>query len=247
MISRFSWIASALLVAACAAAQSPPAPPQGSAQEKKIEKKEQSRRVLGLPEFAVTDREDAPPLPIQGKFRLFYRTAFDPMEFVITGLEAGIGQAEDSFPAYGQGASGYGKRFGAAYADQLSSNFFAIFLYPSLLKDDPRYFRLGEGSFKRRFGHALAQEFIAHKDAGGRTFNWSNTLGALSSGALSNAYYPPAERGFGLTMSRAGVALLYGSLGGIGSEFWPDISRKMHRKKSPLSTGEQAQKQKARQ
>ncbi len=221
-----------------------PAPPSGSEPEKKIEKKEQSRRMLGvLPQFGVTDRKNAPPLTPKGKFHLFYRSAFDPTEFALVGVEAGISQAENAFPAYGQGASGYGKRYGAAFTDQVSSGFFTNFLYPTLLKEDPRYFRLGEGSFRHRIGYALSQEFVAHKDAGGRSFNWSNAFGAVSAGSISNAYYPSADRGFGLTMGRAGVSLLYGSLGGLGSEFWPDIYRKIHhRRLPPLVPGQQTQK-----
>jgi hypothetical protein len=221
-----------------------PGPPKGSEREKKIEKKEQSRRMLGvLPQFGVTDRMNAPPLTPKGKFHLFYRSAFDPTEFALVGAEAGISQAENAFPEYGQGASGYGKRYGAAFTDQVSSGFFTNFVYPTLLKEDPRYFRLGEGSFTHRIGYALSQEFVAHKDAGGRSFNWSNALGALSAGSISNAYYPSASRGFGLTMGRAGVSLLYGSIGGLGSEFWPDIYRKIHhRRLPPLVPGQQAQK-----
>jgi len=221
-----------------------PAAPQDPGQEKKIEKKEQSRRMLGLPQFTVTDRKNAPPLTPKGKFRLFYKSAFDPAEFVVVGLQAGISQAQNSFPAYGQGASGYSKRYGAAFADQATSTFFADFAYPTLFKQDPRYFRLGEGSFKHRFGYAVSQIVIAHKDKGGRTFNWSTTLGALSSGSISNAYYPAADRGFGLTMNRAGISLLYGSLGDLGSEFWPDIDHKLfHRrpKGTVLPAGEQTQ------
>ncbi len=201
-----------------------PAAPQDPGQEKKIEKKEQSRRMLGLPQFTVTDRKNAPPLTPKGKFRLFYKSAFDPAEFVVVGLQA---------------------RYGAAFADQATSTFFADFAYPTLFKQDPRYFRLGEGSFKHRFGYAVSQIVIAHKDKGGRTFNWSTTLGALSSGSISNAYYPAADRGFGLTMNRAGISLLYGSLGDLGSEFWPDIDHKLfHRrpKGTVLPAGEQTQK-----
>jgi hypothetical protein len=224
-----------------------PAPPKNSVQEKekKIEKKEQSQRVLAvLPQFTVTDRKNAPPLTPKGKFHLFYKTAFDPAEFALAGIQAGISQADDSFPAYGQGASGYAKRYGAAFTDQVSSGFFANFAYPSLLKEDPRYFRLGQGSVKHRFGYALAQIVVAHKDNRGRTFNWSNTLGALSSGSLSNVYYPSADRGLGLTMNRAGISLLYGGVGTLISEFGPDLDKKLHRhrQKPPLSSGEQTQK-----
>ena len=225
-----------------------PSPSKTGDKDQKTEKQEKSQRTLGvLPAFGVTNEKNARPLTPSGKFRLFYKAAFDPVEFVVVGAQAGISQAGDGFHAYGQGASGYGTRYGAAFGDQVSSNFFGNFVYPTLLKEDPRYFRLGEGSFKRRFGYALSQEFIAHKDQGGRTFHWSNTLGAISAGSISNAYYPAQDRGFSLTMSRAGIAMLYGSLGGLGSEFWPDIYRKVHhRHPKPLSPAEQTQKEEKR-
>ena len=251
MKSRSPFIVLIVLLLRFASAQQAsqtPAPQKGSEQEKKIEKKEQSRRMLGvLPEFAVTDRKNAPPLTVGAKFHLFYKTALDPSEFAITGIQAGISQADNSFPAYGQGASGYGKRYGAAFADQASSGFFANFFYPVLFKQDPRYFRLGQGKWQQRFGYALAQTVVGHTDNGGRTFNWSNILGALSAGSISNAYYPAEDRGLGLTLDRAGISLLYGSLGGLTSEFWPDVSRKLHHHHEPqLAPGEQTQKQQER-
>jgi hypothetical protein len=225
-----------LLASSLAAAQNTPPPnaPSSSAgkQENEMQKKEQSQRILGVvPMFAVTSRQDAPPLTPGQKFHLFVKSSIDPFTFVVAGLQAGIGQATDDFPAYGQGAEGYGKRYGAALADSVSSNFFSNFFYPVLLKQDPRYFRLGEGTVKHRIGYAVAQEFVCRNDRGERAFNFSSALGALSTGGISNAYYPQSDRGFGLTMSRAGIALIYGSAGGLVSEFWPDIQRKLFHKK----------------
>lgn len=213
-------------------AQTSPSPPEPAspkadktASEQEIERQEQSQRMLGvIPNFGTTSRHDAPPLSPGAKFRLFYKSAFDPVELSVVGLQAGISQAEDEFPEYGQGAEGFGKRYGATLADEVSSNFFANYFYPVLLKEDPRYFRLGEGSIKRRLGYALLQEVDCRTDKGGRSFAWSNVLGAFSSGGLSNLYYPEAERGFGLTMSRSAIAIGYGSLGGLVDEFYPDIS-----------------------
>ncbi|HEY6270774.1 MAG TPA: hypothetical protein VIX19_02145 [Terriglobales bacterium] len=209
-------------------------------QQEEILKKEQSQRVLGVvPQFSVTSRQHPPPLTAGQKFHLFAKSAFDPVQFGIVGLQAGIGQAENSFPTYGQGASGYGKRYGAAFADEISSNFFSNFAYPVLFKEDPRYFRVGEGSIKHRIAYSLAQEFVCRTDAGNRRFSYSNVLGAFTAGAISNVYYPPANRGFGLTMSRSGIALLYGSLGGLFDEFWTDIDQKLfHRKKQDAVTAQ---------
>src|SRR5207248_6668091 len=191
-----------------------------SEQEKQVQKKEQSRRLLGIiPQFGVTSRQNAAPLTGAEKFHLFRKSAFDPIEFGLVGLQAGIEQASDQFPGYGQGAAGYGKRYGATFADQVSSGFFSNFLYASLLKEDPRYFRVEEGSLKQRIGHSLAQEFVAHTDRGGRSFNFANVLGAVSAGGVSNIYYPSSDRGFGLTMSRAALSSGYGCLGNLVDEF----------------------------
>lgn len=215
----------------------------GADTEKEIQKKEQSQRILSVvPRFGVTSRQNAPPLTTGQKFRLFAKQSFDPFQYFSAGLQAGVSQAENEFPGYGQGAAGYGKRYGASLADQVSSNFFANFVYPSLLKEDPRYFRLGEGSLRHRVFYSLAQEFVCHTDKGGRSFNWSNVLGAFSSGGLSNTYYPRSDRGFGLTMSRSAISLLYGSAGGLIDEFWLDVQRKLfhkHPREAVLSTEDQ--------
>lgn len=198
--------------------------------EVELEKKEQSSRILGvLPEFSVT-RQNAPPLTPRQKFRLFRKTAFDPFVFALVGAQAGISQARNTFPGYGQGAEGYGKRYGAAYADRFSAGLFST-SFAVLLKQDPRYFRLGEGSSKHRIGYALAQQFVCKTDEGNRQFNYSRVSGVLMSAGLSNAYYPESSRGFGFTMSRVGISVLYGSLIRVLEEFWPDIDKRFIQKK----------------
>lgn len=199
--------------------------------EEIVLKKEQSQRLFGIiPMFSVTTRRDAPPLNPGQKFRLFARSSFDPFNIALNAADAGIGQATNHFPEYGQGAAGYGKRFGASFADSLSGNFFSDFAYPTLFREDPRYFRLGEGGFSHRAGYALTREFVCRTDRGKRSFNWAKVLGAFSAGALSNTYYPNREREVGKTLSRSAFSLLYGSANGLLSEFWPDVQRKMFHK-----------------
>ncbi len=207
---------------------------QQEERQREILRKEESQRMMGvIPNFAVVNQEDAVPLTSRQKFHLFAKSAFDPVEFVLVGAQAGISQAQDSFPAYGQGAEGYGKRYGAAFADQVSAGFFSNYLYPTVFKSDPRYFRLGQGPIKHRVVYAVEQVFVAHKDDGGRSFHYANVLGALTAGSISNAYYPSDDRGFGLTMSRAGIALLYGGLGAVADEFYPDLFRLVFHKHEP--------------
>lgn len=101
------------------------------------------------------------------------------------------------------------------------------FLFPVLLKQDPRYFRLGQGTIKHRFLYSLMQEFWGKTDKGGRQFNFSKVLGAFAASAISNAYYPSSDRGFGLTLRRSGSSILSGMATGLGGEFWPDIDCKV--------------------
>jgi hypothetical protein len=203
-------------------------PAEKSPEEKEVERREQSQRMLGVvPQFGTTSRHDASPLTAGEKFHLFAKSGFDPVELSVVGAQAAISQANDEFPEYGQGAAGYGKRYGATLADEVSSGFFSNFFYPVLLKEDPRYFRLGEGTVRHRIGYSLLQEVDCRRDRGRRGVCWDNILGALTTGSLSNAYYPPAERGLGLTMSRSAIAMGYGSLGGLVDEFYPDISHRL--------------------
>jgi hypothetical protein len=209
-----------------------PNPESSSSSEQQRQSSSDAPRILGVvPQFSVTNEWNARPLTAGEKLRLFERSSFDPFNFAAAGLQAGLSQATNEFPGYGQGAGGYGKRYGASFADQVSSNFFSNFFYPTLLKEDPRYFRLGRGPIKHRFLYALEQEFVVRRDRGGKGFAFENVLGAFSSGTLSNVYYPSTDRGVGLTISRSVISMLYGSAGGLASEFWPDVQRKLHRHK----------------
>ena len=189
--------------------------------------------MLGIvPIYGMTNYHYAPALTSGQKFDLMVRPYITVFPYLAAGFQAGLSQATNSFEGYGQGASGYGKRFGSALLDGASSGFFSNFFYPVLFKQDPRYFRLGEGTKKRRIWYAMKQEFITKKDSDrAATFSYSNVLGALTAGGISNAYYPQEERGFGLTMSRAAVSFGWGMVGNFVLEFWPDVARGLRHKR----------------
>jgi hypothetical protein len=213
-----------------------PAPQSSSTQSHSKSENEtnppDSERVFGVVRtFGITNDKNAPPLTPRGKFRIFTQNVTDPFTFVGTALQAGVGQATNDFPAYGQGAAGYAKRYGAALADFTSSEFMSTFVFPTLLHEDPRYFREGEGTFKGRLGHALASAFVTRTDAGRTTFNWSNSVGRVAAGSISTLYYPAEDRGVGLVFSRAAIGIIFGTAGAVFSEFGPDLQRKMFKKK----------------
>ena len=173
-------------------------------------KEEEKQRVLGfIPNFYVSYVPNAVPLSPKQKFELAWKTTVDPVTFGITGVVAGVQQAEDNFGGYGQGAQGFGKRYGAAYADLATGTFIGGAILPSLLKQDPRYFYKGTGSKRSRFFYAIANAVICKGDNGRWQANYSNLLGSLASGGISNLYYPETDRGAALTFEN--------TLSGIGA------------------------------
>jgi len=165
-------------------------------------------------------------LHVQDKFVLFVRDTFDPIAFLGVGIDAGFDQATNRDSSFGQGAAGYGKRFGASFADQTSFKFFKDFAYPSIFSEDPRYYRLGQGSGGRRFWHAVNHTFVAHRDNGDQMFNFSEWLGTTSVIALSNLYHPGNQRGFGPTSEQVGYHLGEDMGLDVLREFWPQVAHK---------------------
>ena len=166
-------------------------------------------------------------LKLENKFRLFVQDSFDPVTFLATGFNAGLDQAQNTDPSYGQGAEGYGRRFGAEFTDQASSRFFKDFMYPSIFSEDPRYYRLSHGTARRRFLHAMEHAVVAHNDNGKRMFNFSEWLGTASAVVLSNTYHRDNERGFPPAAQRAASSILQDMGFDVLREFWPEISRKL--------------------
>ncbi len=172
-------------------------------------KEAEKQRVLGfIPNFYVSYIPDAAPLSTKQKFELAWKTTLDPVTFILTGVVAGAQQAHDSFHEYGQGAQGYAKRYGADYADAVTNTFLGSAVLPSVLKQDPRYFYKGTGSKRSRILYALANSVICKGDNGRWQANYSNILGSLAAGGISNLYYPAQDRnGAALTFENGAIAI----------------------------------------
>jgi len=161
------------------------------------------------------------------KFHLFARNTFEPITVISAAFDAGISQASDSDPTFGQGMEGYGKRLGAAALDRVSSGFFHTFFFPVLFRQDPRYYRLGYGANGHRLGHALTHVFVAHGDSGRKNFNFSEWMGTAASSALSNTYHPGNRRGVGPASERIAVSIGTDMGFDVLREFWPEVIRKL--------------------
>jgi len=190
------------------------------------------RLFYALPNFLTLENGGhVPPLTAAQKFHVVARGSFDPVQYFWYGFLAGISQAQNSEPGYGQGAEGYGKRYGSAFADGTIENFMTGAVLPSLLHQDPRFFQSGQGGFGRRTGYAVSRIFVTRTDSGRQQFNFSEILGSAASASISTySYHPSGDRTFGNTMSVWGSQVGYDTLTIVIKEFWPDIRRKLRKK-----------------
>lgn len=184
-----------------------------------------------LPNFLTVDDEDNLPQLTSGqKFKVVGRSLIDPSEFVLIAFVAGLGQASNSNPTYGQGADGYGKRYATAYADNAIENFMASAVLPSLLHQDPRYYPLGHGGFLKRTRHAISRVWITRSDSGQSQFNYSEVFGAGMAAAISTyGYHPAREQDAGTVISVWGTQIGWDVGTYMVKEFWPDLRRKHHK------------------
>ena len=182
-------------------------------------KEQEQQRVFGfIPNFYVSYVADAAPLIPRQKFQLAWRSSIDPFTIAGAAALAGLQQAGDDYSGYGQGASGYFKRFGASYADIFSATFLGSAIFPSLLKQDPRYFYRGPGS-KSRFLYAAANSVICKGDNKKWQVNYSNILGSFAAGGISYLYYPESERNVSTIVQNSVVRIAESSLAGIFQEY----------------------------
>jgi hypothetical protein len=187
------------------------------------------RLFFTLPNFLTLENAGkVPPLTAGQKFKVVARSTFDPVEYFWYGALAGISQWENSEPGFGQGAQGYGKRYGAYLADGTIENFMTEAVLPSLLHQDPRYFQMGKGGFWRRTGYAVSRIFVTRTDSGTNQFNYSEIVGSGASSFISTySYHPRGDRNVPNTLSVWGTQVGYDTLTYVVKEFWPDIRRKL--------------------
>lgn len=191
-----------------------------------------------LPNFlTLEESEQVPPLTTKEKFAVTARGIYDPAEFALTGIVALLGQASNSDPSYGQGFQGYAKRYATTYGDNVIENFMASAIFPTIFRQDPRYFQLGHGGAKKRVWHAFTRAFITRSDSGTHQFNISEVGGALAAAALSTyTYHPQSDRGFGEVITVWGTQVGWDVGTYVLKEFWPDLRNKYSRYRNKNDT-----------
>jgi hypothetical protein len=220
-----------------------------NASEEELQRELHQRIGVVVPNFnAVLDGNNLPLTPGQ-KMRASFRSAIDPYQVGLALFTSAIGQAQNSHSSsdpipgtnpvqymkegYQQGWGAYGKRFGAAFTDQFDGTILGNGVFPVLLHQDARYFRMGTGPVQKRFWYALSTTIRCKGDNGKWQPNFSNLLGNMAAGGISNLYYPPDDRGFGLTIEQGFLVTAEGAFGALLVEFAPDVIRHFQKNRLP--------------
>jgi len=201
--------------------QAPPSNPTG-------EQDDNPKRILGfIPNFQTKndDPGNQQPLTVKQKYILELHQTVDFSAHIGNLFQAALQQAANAQPHYGEGWGPYAERFGAAEADQVTSAFFMYGFLPSILHDDPRYFRRAKGSIVSRAYYAATRTAITRKDSGDPTFNIPLVAGFLLQQSISTAYYPPEDRSASRVFENWGTSLAFNSAYNELKEFYPDLIR----------------------
>ncbi len=240
-------------------ASAPPAnaqePQKRTPTSDEVLRQEEKQRAFGvMPMFqtvSLANSKNIPALRPKQKFHLMLKSTTDPFIFAQDAVLSGIGQARDTNSGtktvidpvthqptkvrygFGQGAAGYFKRFGASYADTADGNFWGNAVLPVLLKEDPRYYRMGSGSFPRRFLYSAETALWCRRDNGTWGPNYANVAGNFISGGISNLYYPDEDTGAEKTIIGAMTVTAEGVIGSELIEFLPDIEHHFLKNRHP--------------
>jgi hypothetical protein len=184
-----------------------------------------------IPNFMTANDqpENQGPLTSKEKFSIAWHQFFDESAHVGNVIQAGISQAANSLPQYGQGWGAFGERVAAQEGDQFTGSMLIYGVLPTLTHEDPRYFRRGRGSALSRVGYAMSRVLIARTDSGRPTFNVCQVFGQLGQASLSMLYYPQQDRRLVGVLSGWAINQGYNIGWNQLKEFTPDLGAFMRR------------------
>lgn len=192
------------------------------------------RIFMVMPNYLTVENADRlPPLRPGEKFKVATDDVFDYFTYPFVGFLAAIAQAQNSPKSWGQGWGAYGKRFGEEFADNGFATYMTSAVFPVMLRQDPRYYQLGKGSFGHRAWHSANRLFVTRSDSQHTQFNYSEIAGNAAMAGLTNIYHPPEDRNVSRTLSTWGTLVMWDGVSNEFKEFWPDIRRKVFHRAAP--------------
>jgi hypothetical protein len=184
-------------------------------------------------DMTVLPGETSHPLTSHGKVVLGFRESVSIFSILGWSTSAGYSHLVNGSPNYGTDKAGFGERLGATALRNVSENIFSVSLFAPLFHEDPRYFELGPGHrVVKRVVYAATRSLITKTDSGHSRVNFSLIAGNLLGSALTNAYYPERNRGFGQTMQTFGTSIGGSAFGFVVTEFLDDALIATHLKKA---------------
>jgi hypothetical protein len=227
---RFASVA-LWLTLCCQAVSIAQAPAPHTSANSKAHKKKHKHGILGMiPSLGVVNSQQAPPMTAEQKLHLAVSQFTNPFIILEDAGKAQYYRATEPAEKIGYGGVGYAKQFGAAYLDTVSGSMLSSFVYPTLLHQDPRYYRDGEGSIPSRLKYAVSRVFVGRSDANQKQVNWSQILGSATQTVLSSTYYPARTRNLETITGNIGWSILGDAGTNVYNEFWPDFSRWLGKK-----------------
>jgi hypothetical protein len=188
-----------------------------------------NRAIDGKPYPSLNEWQ---PLTTRQKFDVFIHSTYSPRTFANAAIDEAADRAKGNHlnREYETGVRGVGQRYGINLATNETDVFFQRFLFPTLLKQDPRYFRNPDLPFFQRALYAMSRVLITRTDSGGQTFNSSRILSVAAARTVADLYVPGERQGMHPIASCVSFTLLRDAGMNLAHEFWPDLRRKfLHR------------------
>lgn len=185
-------------------------------------------RIPAQSTLADSSIHQPPAITPSQRFQWFTINTVGPPSLAAGVVSAGWGTLYNSPHEYGPHWDGFGQRYGMRLTGVATSNAIEAGL-GAIWHEDPRYSRVGPGSFGRRVRHIFVMTFMASDGRGGLMPAYARYTAISGNNFLSNAWREQSEA----TISRALIRTGLGFLGRLSSnafgEFWPDVKQRLRR------------------
>lgn len=179
------------------------------------------------PTQVVEPGEIVAPLTSREKLILSLRRSIEPTTIAPGLLSAGWTQLLNGHPKYGSDSAAFGERFGAAMLSSAITRALADGVFASAFHQDPRYYRVANGSIVHRGLLSAEQAVTRRSDSGVLQPNYSAFAGKLASAALALTYYPPPSQTLGVVAEKFATSIATGAGSNLVLEFFPDLARRV--------------------
>ncbi|MBI1792382.1 MAG: hypothetical protein HYR60_33075 [Acidobacteria bacterium] len=174
------------------------------------------------------------PLGASGKLQWHLKRVSTPAALLSDGFQAAILHWNNDPREWGQGGLGWSRRMASTTGYDVIRNGF-MFGLNTALHQDPRYVPskfAGKPEVRKRAWHAFNQVFVARTDGGRRVFPFVRLASTYGVAFLSNRWQPDRLSDTRHAVVRGTVTLAADFGMNAFDEFWPDLKKLLHRRKS---------------